>query len=58
MTLTYNDGEADQTFTLYLGNQQADGSVCASQMGGTQVGAVSASNYQLLLDAIAAVIAQ
>lgn len=58
LTLTYNDGEADQTFTLYLGNQQADGSVCAFQMGGTQVGAVSASNYQLLLDAIAAVIAQ
>ena len=58
LTLTYNDGEADQTFTLYLGNQQVDGSVCAFQMGGTQVGAVSASNYQLLLDAIAAVIAQ
>ena len=58
LTLTYTNGEAEETFTLSLGNQQSDGTVCAFQTGGTQVGAISANNYDLLLDAIATVIAQ
>lgn len=43
----------EKTFTLYLGNVDDSGSVCAFQEGGVQVGLVSSTAYDALLSALA-----
>lgn len=47
----------EKTFTLYLGSQDASGSVYAFQEGGVQVGLVGSSVYDTLLSALADVTA-
>lgn len=42
----------EKTFTLYLGNVDDSGSVCAFQEGGVQVGLVSSTAYDALLSAL------
>lgn len=67
LTLTYTEETAsdsdssdasesqttEKTFTLYLGNVDDSGSVCAFQEGGVQVGLVSSTAYDALLSALA-----
>ena len=67
LTLTYTEETAsdsdssdasesqttEKAFTLYLGNVDDSGSVCAFQEGGVQVGLVSSTAYDALLSALA-----
>lgn len=71
LTLTYTETDSsassdsssdeaqtvEKTFTLYLGSQDASGSVYAFQEGGVQVGLVGSSVYDTLLSALADVTA-